>query len=247
MHPVRRQPWIPHDRRGFRAHAASHGAERPPPYARGTTAQKPPRAVPTRTPPQPQTPAPPARHAIRSSLRLRLPSSVCAAPDPSAPPARDGSPSYARVEPSPTDPRISYLSAPDQLLPPPEIVVISPLYARSVCSPARDGARVEQPPPLLDLATVLVVRLCPSPSTSSTLHATIWPTSSRCVPFLIRPHTPKIHHQCWCQAAARSPPPSLPPLKCCCLPPAPRSVALPRGIHSLVRRPSPQPSIKHCQ
>jgi hypothetical protein len=76
---------------------------------------------------------------------------------------------------------------------------------------------------------VLVVCLCPSPSTSSTVHATIWSTSSRCVPFLIRPHTPKIHHRCWCQAAARSPPPSLPPLKSCCPPPAPRSVALPGG------------------
>jgi|UniRef100_A0A804M3C4 hypothetical protein len=51
------------------------------------------------------------------------------------------------------------------LLPPPEIAVISLRRAGSVCSPARDGARVEQPPPLLDLATVLVVRLCPSPST----------------------------------------------------------------------------------
>jgi hypothetical protein len=66
---------------------------------------------------------------------LELQHSRCAVPDPSASPTRDGSPSYARAEPSPTDPRFSYPSASDPLLPPPEIAVISPLCAGSVLSP----------------------------------------------------------------------------------------------------------------
>ena len=40
-------------------------------------------------------------------------------------PTCEPSPSYARAEPSPTDPRISYPSVPDLLLPPPEIAIIN--------------------------------------------------------------------------------------------------------------------------
>jgi hypothetical protein len=46
------------------------------------------RTAHTPAPANPSGSEPPARHAIRSSLRLSLPSSVCTAPDPSAPPSR---------------------------------------------------------------------------------------------------------------------------------------------------------------
>jgi hypothetical protein len=97
-----------------------------------------------------------------------------------------------------------------------------------------------------DLTTVLVVRPGPGLSTSSTSPPTIWPTSSRCVPFLIAHHTHSKNLSsvpvlgCHWESIPLL---SLPPLKNYRPPPAPCSAAM-SGVHSFMRCASPQPSLK---
>jgi hypothetical protein len=83
-------------RRGFRSHAASHGAARPPPYARGTTAPA------TATPALQQR----AASARASSRNARAPATRRSRTRQQLPPARAASHGFctAVVDSAPTQP-----------------------------------------------------------------------------------------------------------------------------------------------